>query len=262
MTIGLCTLDRREHGECLANGVEEGFGPFIKLLIHYSSPPFRTPFHADVFGSFSWSTNVAGVKHWLFLPPGEHHKLADRFGQPPFNVDEDSLAALGVRHICVEQRAGETVFVPSDWYHQVRNETAAVSINHNWFNGCNVWHIWRTLLKELGRVRVEIADCRDMDDWHGQCQLLLRTSHGMDVRGLMEILACVARRRLQAMRRQPGDATEDFDGYRFGRTHCVFDLRAIGRVLADVAAQLGDVYPALRTECGDLLRVISEVLEL
>lgn len=202
---------------------------------------------------------MAGVKHWLFLPPGEQQKLADRFGQPPFNVDEDSLIAMGVRHISLEQRPGETVFVPSSWYHQVRNETAAISVNHNWFNGCNVWHIWRAMLAELVRVRVEIDDCRAMEDWHGQCQLVLRASHGMDVRGLMEILACVAQRRLDALRCDAADeATPEFDGYRFGREHCVFDLRAIGRVLADMAAELGDVYPALRTECGDLLRVIAE----
>lgn len=206
---------------------------------------------------------MAGVKHWLFLPPGEQHKLADRFGQPPFSVDEDSLAAQGVRHISLEQRPGETVFVPSGWYHQVRNETATISVNHNWFNGCNVWYIWQTMLAELGRVRAEIADCRSMADWHGQCQLVLRASHGMDVRGLMEILVCVARRRLEALRCDAvaPEAAPEFDGYRFGREHCVFDLRAIERVVADVAAELGDTHPALRTECEDLLREIAEALK-
>ena len=34
-----------------------------------------TPFHADVFGSFSWSANIVGKKRWIFFPPGEEIKL-------------------------------------------------------------------------------------------------------------------------------------------------------------------------------------------
>ena len=30
-----------------------------------------TPFHADVFRSFSWSANICGRKRWIFFPPGE-----------------------------------------------------------------------------------------------------------------------------------------------------------------------------------------------
>ena len=32
----------------------------------------------------------------------------------------------------VVQEAGETIFVPSGWYHQVTNLVDTVSINHNW----------------------------------------------------------------------------------------------------------------------------------
>ena len=30
-----------------------------------------TPFHSDVFGSFSWSANIVGTKRWIFVHPGE-----------------------------------------------------------------------------------------------------------------------------------------------------------------------------------------------
>ena len=32
---------------------------------------FRTPFHADVFRSYSWSANICGKKKWIFFPPGK-----------------------------------------------------------------------------------------------------------------------------------------------------------------------------------------------
>ena len=30
----------------------------------------RTPFHADVFQSYSWSANICGTKKWWLFPPG------------------------------------------------------------------------------------------------------------------------------------------------------------------------------------------------
>jgi len=34
-----------------------------------------TPFHSDVFGSFSWSANIIGIKEWIFVAPGEENKV-------------------------------------------------------------------------------------------------------------------------------------------------------------------------------------------
>ena len=36
------------------------------------------------------------------------------------------------------QEAGEALFVPSRWYHQVHNITDCVSVNHNWFNAATL----------------------------------------------------------------------------------------------------------------------------
>lgn len=225
------------------------------ILIRHSRPN-RTPFHADVFGSFSWSTNVAGRKEWLLLPPGEEQKLTNRYGQLPFSVQLADLVAQNVRHFVVEQDAGETVFVPSGWYHQVRNVEAAVSVNHNWFNGCNVWHVWQMLRKTYALVRNEIADCADMDDFDGHCELMLRADYGMNVAGFVELLRRVAERRLH----DGGGAA--FDGFVFGPQHCSFDLRQIRRVLRDVDDAMGERYAAIRERCSALLVRIEAALEL
>ena len=47
-----------------------------------------TPFHSDVFGSFSWSANIVGRKRWIFYPPGEEDRLADASGNLVYNVND------------------------------------------------------------------------------------------------------------------------------------------------------------------------------
>lgn len=84
---------------------------------------FRTPLHADVYGSFSWSANVVGKKRWLFFPPGEELKLKAVLGVTtlPRDLGEIDLPAMEITYYDLVQNAGEIVFVPSGWHHQVWN---------------------------------------------------------------------------------------------------------------------------------------------
>ncbi|GIY93508.1 2-oxoglutarate and iron-dependent oxygenase JMJD4 [Caerostris extrusa] len=94
-----------------------------------------TPLHADVYGSYSWSANIGGRKRW---------KLEKLF------------------------------FVPSGWYHQVWNIEDTISINHNWFNSCNIHYIWHCLHKSALDVEKELSDCKSADDWENMCQDVLK----------------------------------------------------------------------------------------
>jgi oxalate decarboxylase/phosphoglucose isomerase-like protein (cupin superfamily) len=71
----------------------------------------------------------------------------------------------------VIQDAGEVIFVPSGWFHQVENLEDTISINHNWANACNLEIMFDQLESDLKEVQLAIADCRDMDGWHKQCQV-------------------------------------------------------------------------------------------
>ncbi|XP_037957552.1 2-oxoglutarate and iron-dependent oxygenase JMJD4 homolog [Teleopsis dalmanni] len=157
-----------------------------------------TPFHADVFGSYSWSTNIAGCKKWLMLPPNEELKLADRFGNLPFCIDEQILKENNVVFYTVMQEENEALFVPSGWYHQVCNLTDTISINHNWFNACNVQRIWRNLTTNMKQVIQEIADCRQMDNFDEHCQTMLRASFGINYLDFLDIIEFIAERRLSS----------------------------------------------------------------
>uniref|UniRef100_A0A2K5LJH7 2-oxoglutarate and iron-dependent oxygenase JMJD4 n=1 Tax=Cercocebus atys TaxID=9531 RepID=A0A2K5LJH7_CERAT len=88
-----------------------------------------SPFHADIFRSFSWSVNVCGRKKWLLFPPGQEEALRDRHGNLPYDVTSPALcdthlhprSQLAGPPLEITQEAGEMVFVPSGWHHQVHN---------------------------------------------------------------------------------------------------------------------------------------------
>ncbi|XP_013114227.2 2-oxoglutarate and iron-dependent oxygenase JMJD4 homolog [Stomoxys calcitrans] len=155
-----------------------------------------TPFHSDVFGSFSWSTNIMGIKKWLLLPPGEELKLSDTLGNLPFSIDEKLLNEHNVRYYTLMQSENESLFVPSGWYHQVWNTTDTISVNHNWFNACNLKRIWFNLSQQMQRVVAEIDDCRQMDNFTEHCQTMLRASFGLNYLDFLQLLQTISTRRL------------------------------------------------------------------
>lgn len=89
----------------------------------------RTPFHADVFRSYSWSANICGRKKWLLYPPGQEEFLRDTHGNLAYDVTSSELRDRGLyphsEEACqpleIIQEAGEIIFVPSGWHHQVYN---------------------------------------------------------------------------------------------------------------------------------------------
>lgn len=89
----------------------------------------RTPFHADVFRSYSWSANICGRKKWLLYPPGQEDFLRDTHGNLPYDVTSAELQDKSLfpqfEEACqpleIIQEAGEIIFVPSGWHHQVYN---------------------------------------------------------------------------------------------------------------------------------------------
>ncbi|KZT71127.1 Clavaminate synthase-like protein [Daedalea quercina L-15889] len=129
-----------------------------------------TPLHRDVYTSYSWSTNVCGRKRWWLFPP-EQTKLLLRKG-----AEEHMETAFDVRHvdpcefagfsqakpIVVEQGEGETIFVPSGWYHQVENLTACVSINHNWCNSVNLPSLYESMCAKVTEVERALEDVREL----------------------------------------------------------------------------------------------------
>ncbi|XP_074662894.1 2-oxoglutarate and iron-dependent oxygenase JMJD4-like [Tubulanus polymorphus] len=150
-----------------------------------------TPFHADVMRSYSWSANICGRKRWILYAPGQEDLLKNKLGQLPFDVTSDDLKDKSIypnvdkvtSRYEIIQNSGEIIFVPSGWHHQVFNEEDTISLNHNWFNGCNVETCWKYIKSCLKDVQNEIEDCRvtmEASEWVKQCQLILKASSGVN----------------------------------------------------------------------------------
>lgn len=217
-----------------------------------------TPFHADVYSSFSWSVNIFGRKSWIFVPPGEEQKLKDRFGNLPFTIDTKILDEKNVKHFIVTQETGNAIFVPSNWHHQVLNEVDTVSINHNWFNGTNVRHVFEALRSCEKSCRKEISDCQDMENFDQQCQILVKSLFGMDFQGFLKILEHISDKRVKMLK---GEETfVVFEEYCFDVNHLKYDLDRILSVLKDLSEEKLLVDLDLKDFCDKIVQNILDVI--
>uniref|UniRef100_A0A8D8VMP2 Jumonji domain-containing protein 4 n=1 Tax=Cacopsylla melanoneura TaxID=428564 RepID=A0A8D8VMP2_9HEMI len=189
-----------------------------------------TPLHVDVYNSYSWSVNICGSKEWLFLPPGNEKYFKDSFGNlvtDMKSVDWSSLPPNTV--ITVHQDAGDGIFVPSGWHHQVSNMADTISINHNWINGCNIGYIYKELVTQLEAVKKEIDDCKDMDDWEAHCQLMLVATFAMNFEMMFNMLKHISQKRLASLR--SGCVLKMYGDWDLGLDHITFDLKQARDVL-------------------------------
>ena len=82
-----------------------------------------TPYHKDVLSSYSWSVNVMGAKEWLFVRPGSEASLgivksSETIGDYPADVSANLPLETSSDMFRLEQKAGNAIFVPSNWHHQ------------------------------------------------------------------------------------------------------------------------------------------------
>jgi hypothetical protein len=168
----------------------------------------RTGLHADVLRSFSWSVNLRGLKRWYLLSPKYTHLLYDTFGlnMAPsfFDVDEQSFPNLkhAKKHLIeVLQKEGEAIFVPSGWHHTVENLQDTLSINHNWFNVCNINYSWELLQRERHEAEQSICDCRatcaDDNEFEALVQRNVAANASMNYENFADLLIMIAESRIK-----------------------------------------------------------------
>ncbi|KAL4584910.1 hypothetical protein LXL04_009521 [Taraxacum kok-saghyz] len=158
-----------------------------------------TPFHADVFRSYSWSANVCGKKKWYFLSPSQHHLAFDRnMKNSVYDIFEEVNESIfpnfkKTTWLECTQDQNEIIFVPSGWYHQVHNLEDTISINYNWFNAYNLSWVWDLLLRDYKEAREYIEDIKDIcDDFEGLCQRNLATNTGMNFHDFFKFMVSIS----------------------------------------------------------------------
>lgn len=202
------------------------------MFIYLGPKGSWTPFHADVFSSFSWSVNIIGQKRWLLFPPGTEISLTDNLGNLPFDVTENEILLKNkIPFYEIYQNPGEALFVPSKWHHQVWNSKDTFSINHNWINGCNIHTVFEAMVCALTDIKKEISDCKDMDSFENHCQLMLNAMFGMNFQEFFNILYHISLKRINKI--VNNDSIILFRTFSLGLNHCKFDLQRILSVLKD-----------------------------
>ncbi|XP_002977533.2 jmjC domain-containing protein 4 isoform X2 [Selaginella moellendorffii] len=207
-----------------------------------------TPLHADVFRSYSWSGNVCGRKRWHLLPPEQTPFLFDRHKKNTVydiygTVDEFPDFSKTSWTECI-QNPGDIIFVPSGWYHQVTNLEDVISINHNWFNACNLHWVWRLLEDDYRDTVASIEDVRDIsDDFETLCQRNLAANSGMNYKDFVVFLAGILEMILD----------------RKDNTYLSFDLLSVKSVLLNVVS--ARVHQDLCDYVIGLLSKIQTILE-
>ncbi|XP_008193873.1 2-oxoglutarate and iron-dependent oxygenase JMJD4 [Tribolium castaneum] len=214
-----------------------------------------TPFHADVFNSYSWSANVCGRKKWIFFPPGEENFLRDSLNNLPYDISDMYHTR---QHFELIQNAGEAVFVPTGWYHQVWNLEDTISVNHNWVNGCNILKMWETIEYNLKCVKKEIEDCCDMEGFLQHCQVMLKASFGMDFYKFYDFLKFIALKRLAQVHKKQKE--ELFHGHILGLNHAFFDLLSVKTVL-ELFCQHCDVTELFGPTLSEMEKIIEEIAQ-
>ncbi|KAJ9109017.1 hypothetical protein QFC21_000343 [Naganishia friedmannii] len=182
----------------------------------YAGPPGTfTPVHRDVYGSYSWSSNIVGRKRWWLIPPEHTQLFRTRSSKDDlvFDVREVDEALWEDKVLVVEQHAGETIFVPSGWHHQVENMDFCISINQNFASSHIMPTIYHNLLHSLSRVEDAISDVKELlqeqalknaepsdaenteetlsweKEWFEQVQSLLEMDAGWGLRGFWSMVA-------------------------------------------------------------------------
>jgi len=140
----------------------------------------------------------------------------------------------------------------------VTNIEDTISINHNWYNGCNIEVVFDNMAEELDKVQKEISDCEG-EGWADLCQQLLLDSHGVNYRQFLALLETVANRRIKML--DDPSFKVVFDNVILGENHAKFDLKNIAKLLTKMKKAFNELKFLNETEsCQDLLSRIEKVI--
>jgi histone arginine demethylase JMJD6 len=114
-----------------------------------------TTVHIDPLATSAWNTAIVGRKRWVIFPP-ETEKIVVKAAKLYAKGEDDEAANYfmkvlkrlkdtnpGIVMYEFTQNPGETLFVPSGWWHAVLNLEDTVAITQNFCSPQNFDKVWR-----------------------------------------------------------------------------------------------------------------------
>ena len=114
--------------------------------------------HIDPLGTSAWNMLMSGHKRWVLFAPEVSAELV----KPPRGMGREAvtwfakmlprLRQQGVPCIDFIQRPGETIFVPSGWWHVILNLDLTIAVTQNFASSANFAEVWRATAKSRPRL--------------------------------------------------------------------------------------------------------------
>lgn len=141
-----------------------------------------TPFHSDGMQTAAYLCQVVGRKRCYFVSPDQHKKLYPRafrrqFGMAQVDYRKPDLDKQPLfKDVVVEETVlhpGETLYVPSGYWHAIEAMDASISYSHQIVNEDNAlgWltciperYLAQLYFKSKGGLR-NVTGAKDWDDW-------------------------------------------------------------------------------------------------
>ncbi|MDJ0799791.1 MAG: cupin-like domain-containing protein [Calothrix sp. MO_167.B12] len=129
-------IERVDIPQCLRSPswlqkVPEAIRPiYPRLLIGYEGT--GSDLHIDVCNTSNWMALVQGQKRWLVIPPDEKYKVKEFIGK--FTPNTEEIICRVNNYYDIQLKAGEIIYLPGKWLHQVSNVEDSIGITYNIFN--------------------------------------------------------------------------------------------------------------------------------
>jgi histone arginine demethylase JMJD6 len=188
----------------------------LSLVGENRRPPYRwfllgprrsgTAIHIDPLSTSAWNTLIFGLKRWILIPPDVSKEIAksDDLVDKEKLEDNESIdyflnilprlkkkmgEAFTSRIIEFFQLPGETVFVPSNWWHAVLYVQDSCAVTQNYASSGNFERMWlaartgrrgmaRKWLRVLRTVRPDLALLADkLNERDGWSESIERQKH-------------------------------------------------------------------------------------
>lgn len=155
----------------------------MDCLTEEERPPYRwlimgpertgSSLHVDPFATSAWNTLITGKKRWILFPPGTFK---------PGEFDTSKIGALWymaeypkykhIKHFDIIQKPGDTLFVPSDWWHVTLNLEDSIAITQNILTHNNIESAKeigfkrrpKLYFKLVNRINEQLNETRTIED--------------------------------------------------------------------------------------------------